>query len=195
MKDKILDYVVNFLKSQGSYSKQDLTKIRYGLEGIYLTITKLLVILVVSLILGITKEIVICLLLFNIIRFFSFGFHAEKSYECLILSLLNFIAIPFLFLTFSRPFTFDIVLSILCLLLLGIFSPADTVKRPLKNKKKRLFRKIITVLIGLCYFILMIVFKDNYIADLLISVLVVDAIVVNPITYMIFRQPYNNYKN
>ncbi len=195
MKDKILNLAVDFLNSQGSYSKNDLLKIRYGLEGIYLTITKLVVILIVSLLLGITKEIVICLLFFNIIRYFSFGFHAEKSFECLILSLLNFIAIPFLLLNISRPFLVDIILAILCLLLLSIFAPADTVKRPLKSKKKRLFRKIITLIVGIIYFVLMIIFKEHYISDLLLSVLVVDVIVVNPITYMIFKQPYNNYKN
>ena len=195
MKDKILNFVVDFLNSQGEYSKKDLLKIRYGLEGIYLTITKLLIILVVSLLMSITKEIVICLLLFNIIRYFSFGFHAEKSYECLILSLLNFIVIPYLLLNFYRPFIIDIILAAFCLILLGIFSPADTVKRPLKSKKKRTFRKLVTLIVGSIYFTLMIIFRNHYISDLLLCVLVVDVIVVNPITYWIFKQPYNNYKN
>lgn len=195
MKNKVLDSILNFLKKQSDYSESDLIKIRYGLEGIYLTITKLLVIFIVALLLGIFKEVIICLLLFNLIRYFSFGFHAEKSYECLILSLLNFIAIPYLFLNFNRALVLDIIIGFVCLLILLIYAPADTVKRPLRDIKKRLFRKFSTLLIGIIYFVLLIMFNNNYLSDLLLSVLVVDAIIVNPITYLIFRQPYNNYKN
>ena len=195
MKNKVLDSILNFLKKQSDYSESDLMKIRYGLEGIYLTITKLLVIFIVALLLGIFKEVIICLLLFNLIRYFSFGFHAEKSYECLILSLLNFIAIPYLFLNFNRELVLDIIIGFVCLFILLIYAPADTVKRPLRDIKKRIFRKFSTLLIGIIYFVLLIMFNNNYLSDLLLSVLVVDAIIVNPITYLIFRQPYNNYKN
>lgn len=195
MKNKVLDSILNFLKKQSDYSESDLIKIRYGLEGIYLTITKLLVIFMAALLLEIFKEVIICLLLFNLIRYFSFGFHAEKSYECLILSLLNFIAIPYLFLNFNRALVLDIIIGFVCLLILLIYAPADTVKRPLRDIKKRLFRKFSTLLIAIIYFVLLIMFNNNYLSDLLLSVLVVDAIIVNPITYLIFRQPYNNYKN
>lgn len=195
MKDKILTSVINFLNNEGSYSENDLLKIRYGLEGIYLTITKLIVILILSILLGILKEVAICLIFFNIIRYFSFGFHAEKSYECLLLSLFNFILIPLFFLSINRTFFVDVFICCLCLLVLFIFAPADTVKRPLKNKKKCLAKKALTLFVGLIYFVLVLIFNSHYISDLLISVLVADVVVVNPITYFLFRQPYNNYKN
>lgn len=194
MKEWFLNSTISFLKKHNNYSEKEIKKLRYGLEGIYLTLTKTIVIFLVALLLGIFKEVLICLILFNIIRYFAFGFHAEKSSQCLIISLFNFILIPYIFLNINTSLSIKLIICGLCLLLILIFAPADTIKRPLKNKKKRLIRKALTFLTGLLYTLLVVVFKDSYIADLLVSCLVIAIIVVNPVTYFIFKQPYNNYK-
>lgn len=194
MKEKFLDYTINYLKRYNNYSNEELKKLRYGLEGIYLTITKVIVILLVSLLLNIFFEVVIGIILFNIIRYFAFGFHAEKSLECLILSLFNFVLIPYILLNTTSSLLVDGVICGICLILILIFAPADTVKRPLKNKKKRTIRKILTLITGIVYAILAVLFHKYFISDLLISGLIATSIVISPITYMIFRQPYNNYK-
>ena len=194
MKEKFLDFCITFLQKNNDYSELELKKLRYGLEGIYLTITKTLVILLVSLILNIFIETLCCILFFNIIRYFAFGFHAEKSFHCLILSLFNFIAIPYAFLNTNNSMILNIILSVLCLILILVFAPADTVKRPLKDKKKRIIRKFLTFLIGCLYTVAIIFLKNHMISDILISTLLITVIVINPITYKIFGQPYNNYK-
>ena len=195
MKEKFLNITISFLKKYNDYSENDIKKLRYGLEGIYLTLTKTIIILLVSVLLGVFLEILIGLLLFNIIRYFAFGFHAEKSFECLVLSLFNFVLIPFIFLKTTTPLFVDLSICGGCLLLFLIYAPADTVKRPLKDKKKRIIRKILTFITGLIYTLFTFVFQEHFIADLLVSCMIATVIVINPITYMIFRQPYNNYKN
>ena len=194
MKEKFLDYTINYLKKYNNYSKDEIKKLRYGLEGIYLTLTKTIVILLVSLILGILMEVVIGLILFNIIRYFAFGFHAEKSFECLLLSLFNFVLIPYILLNTSFNLITNETICAICFILILLFAPADTVKRPLKSKKKRVIRKILTCITGIIYITLAIIFNNHFISDLLISSLISTSIVICPITYMIFRQPYNNYK-
>ena len=194
MKEKFLDFTINFLKQNNTYSENEIKKLRYGLEGIYLTITKTIVILIIALLLNFLKEIIILLLLFNIIRYFSFGFHAEKSGECLILSMFNFLLVPYIFLKLNTSLFVNLIICGICLVLLLIFAPADTPKRPLKNKKKRIIRKIITFVIGIIYTFLVIVFKNNYISQLLVCCLIATAMVVNPLTYWLFGQTYNNYK-
>ena len=194
MKNKILDKCILFLQKYNDYSKKDIQKLRYGLEGIYLTITKMIFILLLSLILGIFKEVVLVFIFFNILRFFGFGFHAEKSSECLIMSTINFVLLPLLLLKVSFPFIVDMSISVLCIIVFFLFAPADTIKRPLNNKKKRIIRKILTVLTGILYMILIIIFKNYYIRPILLSSLIIQAIVVSPITYFLARQPYNNYK-
>lgn len=194
MKEKFLDFCITFLQKNDTYSELELKKLRYGLEGIYLTLTKTIIILLVSIILNIFIETLICILLFNIIRYFAFGFHAEKSFHCLLLSLFNFILIPYIFLKVNNTLILNLSICFLCLGLILIFAPADTVKRPLKDKKKRIKRKFLTFLIGCLYTLLIVLFKDHFISDILVSTLIITVIVINPITYIIFGQPYNNYK-
>lgn len=195
MKDKFLENSINFLKKYESYSDHDIEKLRYGLEGVYLTVTKMIVLIILAIIFGHLKEIFIALFLFNIIRYFGFGFHAEKSIECLFLSIFNFILIPEFFLRVDISFKYYLIIACCCIVIFLLFAPADTIKRPLRNKKKRVLRKVLTTITGLLYLIGIIYFKNSYISSLIISSLVAFAIIVNPITYFIFRQPFNNYKN
>lgn len=195
MKQRFLNSTISFLKSQQSFDLKDEKKLLYGLEGIYLTITKLIVIIGIALILGILKEVLIVMILFNVIRYFGFGFHAEKSSECLFLSIINFVLIPFFFIKVDISLSTSLIISGSCIVSFLIFAPADTVKRPLKDKKKRLIRKILTVTTGLVYTGIMLFFNNQYISSLVVSSLLIMAIVISPITYKIFRQPYNNYKN
>lgn len=194
MKKLFLDKSVSFITKYNKYSKKDIDKLRYGLEGLYLTITKTIIILILSLILGIFKEVIIVLILFNIIRYTGFGFHAEKSYQCLITSTIFFICIPLLFLKTEISFNIQIIISVICIISYLLFAPADTIKRPLPNKKKRIIRKTATILIGTLYLSLIIILHNNYLSALLLSSLVIEAIIISPITYKIFKQPYNNYK-
>lgn len=195
MKDRFLNSSISFITSYKQYSKKDIEKLRYGLEGIYLTIYKLFIILIISLILGILKETLIFLVLFNIIRFPAFGFHANTSLECLIISSILILGIPFLFLNLYIPLYVKIIISIICLICYILYAPADTVKRPLPNKKKRIIRKICSIICCLIYIGLMIVFKNSYINNLFLSAIIVETILIIPITYKIFRQSYRNYLN
>ena len=137
MKKYFLTSTKNAIKKQyPNYSNNKVDEIMYGIEGIYLTITKTIVILIIALLLNFLKEIIILLLLFNIIRYFSFGFHAEKSSECLVLSMFNFLLVPYIFLKLNTSLFVNLIICGICLVLLLIFAPADTPKRPLKNKKK-----------------------------------------------------------
>lgn len=195
MKSAFLNSSIKFIKNYNDFSEHDTEKLRYGLEGIYLTIQKLVVIAIVSIIIGIFKEVFITLILFNIIRFTGFGFHAEKSIQCLFISLFNFVILPYVLIKVMIPKTICVIICFICIVSYLLFAPADTVKRPLPNLKKRRIRKWSTVLIGIIYTLLIIIFFNTFITPLLLSSLIVEAIVINPLTYMIFKQPYNNYKS
>ena len=87
MKDKFLNSCINFITKYNNYTEKDIKKLRYGLEGIYLTLTKTIIIILLSLIFKIFFEVITIIILFNIIRYFGFGFHAEKSWQCLLMSI------------------------------------------------------------------------------------------------------------
>lgn len=195
MKARFMNNTIAFLQKYNTYSKEDIEKLEYGLEGIYLTITKLIILFFIATLLGVVKEFITLLLLFNIIRYTGFGFHAEKSYQCLIISSFCFLIIPIFFINIVLSKIIYIVICIFCIINFLLFAPADTIKRPLPNKKKRIIRKITTTIIGLIYSILSIVFYNHWISAILISALIIQVIVINPLTYKILKQPYNNYKN
>ena len=194
MKEVLLNNSLNLIiKNNPKYSDEDIEKLKYGLEGIYLTITKTIIILIASMILGITKNVIAILILFNIIRYFAFGFHAEKSSHCLIFSSVLFIGLPLLIFHLKPNNTITLIIAIVCTIIITIFAPADTQKRPLPNKKKRKIRKIVSSMISIIY-LSTIVLTNYHISYLFLCTLIIQTMNINPITYMIFKQPFNNYK-
>ena len=195
MKAKFMNNTIAFLQKYNTYSEEDIEKLKYCLEGIYLTFTKLIILFVIATLLGFVKEFIVLLLLFNVIRYTGFGFHAEKSYQCLIISSFCFLVIPLFFINIILPKYVYIIISIICIINYLLFAPADTIKRPLPNKKKRIIRKVVTVITGMIYSILSIILYNHWISSVLISSLTIQAIVINPLIYKLLKQPYNNYKN
>lgn len=194
MKEVVLTKSINFISQYKEYSDDELEQISYGLEGLYLTVTKLVIIVLLSIILNIFKEVMIILVLFNIIRYFGFGIHAKKSSECLISSIFCFIILPYFLLSIRLNNITNLIIGIICIINFILFAPADTVKRPLKNKKKRLIRKVSTTIIGAIFIIISMIFEGNTISTLFMASVIIEVIMINPITYLILRQPYNNYK-
>lgn len=181
-------------KYNNHYSEEEKEKLKYGLEGLYLTITKIIIIIILSLMFHMTKEVITILILFNLIRFFAFGFHAETSKQCLIISTMQFIVLPLIVSYSEINLLFKSIIAIACTIKISIFSPADTIKRPLPNKRKRLIRKLISTSIALIYTFIMIISK-NKLSDILLCTLIIQTINISPVLYKIFKQPYNNYKN
>lgn len=189
--NKCMELVTTYNKD---LSQRDIDKIKYGLEGLYLTITKLIFIIIVSIILGIWKETLLLILIFNGIRLTAFGVHAKRSIDCLISSTLFFILFPILCIKLTIPLIVKIILFIPLTVLIGIFAPADTEKRPLINKKKRKIYKMLSIMISIIYMTIAIVIKDNTLSNCFIFAIVIQIIIMLPITYKLFGVSYNNYK-
>lgn len=194
MKKRFLSYIRSNIKKQyPKYSEDKLDEIMYGVEGIYLTITKSIIILALSLILGIFKELMYLLVAFNFIRLFAFGMHANNSLTCLIFSSFVFLSGAALckYVVLSKELIYALYLIVL--VIIAIYSPADTIKRPLIKKKKRIRFKILSILTVIIYFVTSLFIKDNLIINSMIFGLIVECILILPITYKVFKLPYKNY--
>lgn len=195
MKKWFMDHSMSIIISNNpNLTDREKAKLKYGLEGLYLTITKLFVIFIFAFILKIIKETILLLLIFNGIRFTAFGVHAKRSIDCFISSTLFFVGFPLLCIHLTIPIFVKLIISIPIILLIGIYAPADTQKRPLKIKKRRTIYKISSIIIAIIYIILSILIKDNTLSNCFIFALVIQVIVILPITYKIFGVEYNNYK-
>ncbi len=195
MKQLFLNGTIRFItKYNDSYTEKDIERMRYGLEGLYLSITKLIIILGIALILGIAKELIILLVLFNIIRYPAFGFHADSSLQCLLFSTIIFISFPLLATVVNLSLPVHIILISLCMLAYLIYAPADTVKRPQPVKSIRMKRKIGTLICATVLTILSFMVSDNIIQNLIVFAMLIEVLMILPITYKVFGQPYANYK-
>ena len=194
MKKIILNKVMNFIDN-GTYSKNDLEKIKYGLECIYIFISKGIVIFTISYLLGLLKYTTIFLLFYSPLRMFACGIHAKNSIACLITSALLFVIIPFVCKISIIPFYIHMIIIIISAILLIIYAPADTEKRPMINKKRRLKAKMKTTIVSIIYIALMFYVKKSFILNSILFSTLLEAIMILPITYKIFGLPYRNYIN
>lgn len=194
MKEFVLNKCMNIIKKEKNYDKTKLAEIKYGLEGMYLMITKLIIISIIAIILGIFKELLLFLLIYTFMRAPSFGIHASKSWICLISSTIIFIGIPIIMKNININATLKLIIGILSTIHICIYSPADTHKKPIVNKTRRKIYKILSTIISSIYIIISLIIKNQYIANCFLFSTLLQNILISPITYKIFKLPYNNYK-
>jgi len=195
MKEKLLNYCMNTVKNKyPEYDEERLEIIAYGLEGLYLTFSKVIFIFGLAIILKIFKNVLLLLLFYNIIRFTAFGMHAKKSWHCLVMSTSMFIGGVYLCEYLELTLTIKIILSIICILLIARYAPADTEKRPIINKKRRKIYKIFSVISAGLFSIFIVIFSENIISNYLLFSMIFATLMILPISYKIFDLPYDNYK-
>lgn len=194
MKKKFLDSSIQLITKNKSYTKDEIEIMAYGLETIYLTVTKMVVLFAIAYLLGIFKEVILLLITYNIIRSQAFGIHATKSIYCLVSSICLFIGGALICKYVVLPVWLLIIVAIICNVCLLLYAPADTYKRPLINKKKRDRFKFISVILGIVYTVLIIVFRNYSFVNFLLFGMLEAVLMILPLTYKTFNLPYNNYK-
>lgn len=195
MKNYIINGTMNYILKYNHYTNIKQEELKYGLVAIYLLVTKLIIILIISALLGILKEVVLFTIIYIPIRAVSFGLHATKSWICLFVSTFLFVGLPFISKYLLMPTYIKSIIGIISILLMFKNSPADTHKRPIVNKKRRLFFKYSSVLISIIYTTLSIFINNNFITNCLIFSLLIQCFLTSPLIYKLFKLPYDNYKN
>lgn len=194
MRNAIINKQLNFIKRYNNLDDEKLSIIKYGLESIYILITKLVIILIAAFLLGLLKQTIIFLLFYNLVRLPSFGLHATKSWICLISSLLIFIILPYICTILVIPTNYKLIMGIIGLFFMFKNAPADTYKRPIINKKRRLVYKILSCIITVVMTCISLFIKDQFLASSILISIILQCFMISPTVYKIFKLPYNNYK-
>lgn len=195
MKEFIIGKSINLIKNSNDFNDTKLEEIKYGLEAVYITFTKMVVVLFLAIILNTFKETIVLLMLYNLLRLTGFGLHASKSWMCWISSILIFIGLPIVAIKVIIPKIILIAIGIIAVILYFIYAPSDTKNRPLVNKTKRQIYKYITVITGFIYLIFIVLVQDSMIQNLLCFSMIIEMLLILPITYKFFDLPYRNYLN
>ena len=196
MKDLVINNALGLIKNtHPEYGNEKIEIIEYGLVGLYLFITKTIVIFAVAILLNIFKELLIFTIIYNIIRMPSFGMHASKSWICWIASSIMFLGGAYLCSILSIPINIKVIMGIIGIILIYKNSPADTEKKPIISPRRRMVYKTISTLIAITFSILAIILQNDLWSNCFIFALIYQTIMTAPTTYKIFNQPYDNYKN
>lgn len=177
------------------YSDVKLEELKYGLLGLYLLITKSIIIFGIAIFLDIFKELLIFTIIYNILRAPSFGMHASKSWICLVASTTIFILSTYLSVNVLIPINVKIILGIIGTILIFKNSPADTKKRPIVSPRRRKIYKYISTVIAIFFTIASIIISDNFLSNSFILALLIQCVFTSPTMYKICGEPYDNYKS
>lgn len=176
--------------------KKDINKIKmqYGVEILLLNISKLFIILLISLILGLLLETLIVIISFNLARLKAFGVHANNSLNCFLVSILLFIPGVYFINTIKVNNIMIAILFMVLIIIITLYAPADTKKRPIigKNKRYKLKMQALAIMIILMIVTLSIPYKN--IKILIAFGAFIEAATVLPITYRILKKGRNNYE-
>ncbi len=195
--ERIALWLTDKIAKKGGYSETELEKIKYGIHLNLMGLNKGAVIFILSYLLGIFRITLIGFIAFSLFRTYSFGMHAKKSIFCLSSSILTFVGTAYLIHFFKLETSYvQVGISYMIILLsVMIYAPADTEERPILPKYRDQMKKraIRNTLIAFTISLLLVYLDMKMYATSFCVMGLIESMMINPITYMIFRQRYNNY--
>ena len=194
MKQKFVNSSINFITKYQECDDLKLKRLKYGLEGIYSLVVKLTVVLIIAILTKTIEETALLILLYAGIRTFSYGIHAKSNIACWITTLIMYNGFPYIISTITVPKLIGYIILAVALISMILWAPADTPKRPLIRKKHRLKCKILSCLIVLIYTIIFSFNNISIINNAMLFALIIQMLIINPLTYKITNTQFNNYK-
>ena len=187
MKKFVIDFLMKYIKDNNrDLDDVKCEEIRYGLLGTYTLITKTSVIILLTIIIGFFDKFIVFFIFYSLLRGIGYGTHAKSNISCWIYSTVLIIGIPYLLYMLPLTKIDMIVIWLICFINYMIFCPADTEKRPMINKKRKLKFKISILLLSLVYLFIIIYF--NGVSKAITSALVLEALLTNPLGYILMGQ-------
>ena len=195
MKEQIINNTINLINRNKVCSDTDLKIYRYGMECIYTLITKTLVVFLISIIIGTTKEFLLLLIFYALLRSYAFGIHASNNIACWISTITIYIGGSIFIKYLTIPKAIIAITWMITAIFLILWAPADTPKRPILKVKKRRKLKIKSLIVIAIYYLLIYFINNQTILNALFLSMVLEGSCICPLLYKILKTPFNNYIN
>ena len=190
MVDKLSNYILNnFLYKDEEISSEQREIMLFGLTRILEDIPKYTLIILISVLLGVIKEVALVFLITVFYKFCVGGAHARTNIGCFILSTIYFLSPVFVskYLNLSNNLIYllSILIFVFSLYVILKIAPADTEEIPILNKKRRKLMKILAIV--------NLIILHSHIKQLtpvLMSILYVNIMTTKPI-YRLLRCKYS----
>lgn len=194
MKEKFVNSSLSFLTKYQECDEVKTKILRYSLEGLYSLIIKISVVLIIAILTNTIKETGLIILFYAGVRTFSYGLHAKSNIACWIITITTYNIIPLLIKSTIIPDIAGYIILAIALISALLWAPADTPKKPLIHKEKRIKCKILTTLFTILYTCIFAFTKSTVIKNTLVYALIIEVIFINPLTYKLTNTKFNNYK-
>jgi accessory gene regulator B len=197
MVDKISLYILdNMLYKNEKIDEEEKEVMLFGITRIVEDIPKYIAILIISILLGITKQVALVLAITLMYKTFVGGAHARTNISCFIFSTLYFITpvliAKYIFIPNDFLIYIYILLFIQSLYVILKIAPADTEEVPVINKRKRKIMKIMATISLLGIFTYNIFFCENiYIEKIILITIFYINIFTNKFMYKLFKCKYS----
>jgi len=190
----ITEQILKWLYSEGNISEIEYLKAKLGIESILLNISKFFIIYACAIRFQTLIPTVITHLAYVSLRKFSQGLHAKSSLVCTIVSLFMFVAIPYMAqdVIINRWLIF--LAFVVSTYLFWKYAPADTEKSPILGVKNRLELKLYTIGINVLLMYVALTLIMPMFRTLITIGMLMQVIMVLPITYKILGRSYKNYE-
>ena len=190
---KFADKLMPFLEKHNKYTDKERIVVHYGLETLYVNISKAIIITIFSLFLGITLEMYCFIFVYGLLRTYMGGIHLKTSLGCTVYSGTIFIISTILSLNLDIFLQIGIFIILIGLFIAYKYSPADTSRKPILNKDLRKRRKKISCMLISIYLIIYILNINSILNNFIVFAVLINSILIHPITYKLMKQNYNNY--
>lgn len=186
--------LIIFVKSTLDKTDTELEQIKYGIDSILANITKLIILFIAAYLLGIVKYTFMALISFGFVRAFASGIHAGSNLKCIITNFIIFFGNIYISLTLRLNLIFITLLFAVSLYLVILYAPSDTAAKPLTRKQVRSKLKIYSSISVVILYILAINLGNSTYAQIITFSVFIEALLITPIAYKIFKSPYRNYE-
>lgn len=194
MKNTFVNTSLNYLVRNNACSDKQINIFRYTLESLYSFMTKTCVVLVMALIFRTFAITFWLIVLYSLLRGFAFGLHASKNIYCWCITLFVYSFVPLLIKSIQFPTYLFYISYLIGIVFIMLWAPADTPSRPLLNKKKRKANKIFSLTLSIVYITSAFLINNSNYYEIISFLLLLESLCICPITYKIFKVPYNNYQ-
>ena len=194
MKEKFVNSSISFISKYQECDDLKLKRLKYGLEGIYSLIIKTIVVIIISIFTKTIQETILLILFYAGIRTFSYGMHAKSNLSCWITTLLIYNGIPLFTQKIDIPNNIGYIILGGALISMILWAPADTPKKPLIRKNQRTKCKILSIIVVLIYSLIYLFSNSIIIKQMIIFALIIQTIIINPLSYKLTNTKFNNYK-
>lgn len=188
--NKITSYVID---NTSEKTDDEIEILKYGIEVLFMNVSKLMLIYLLAFILGYLLETIFVTIIFGFIRSFASGLHVKGFFKCLGFSMTIFVFIIAASSMFDLSMIFKVIISIALVIGIYMYSPADTEEKPYFDAKNRKTLRRNALIVSVFYMLIWISSSLGIYSNYFVSSLLMQFVLIHPLTYRVFGRRYNNY--